>query len=231
MERAAYAAVGAPTTALKALNARLGDLRDTARTSRRELSDELASEIDQWIAEGEEVIDKAMQRIRRSDVVDDVKSAANSTKQAARVGLDRATGPARSVIDSEIDEDLTVVNGIGPSYADKLGRVGVVGVSRLLERTETEEGRAKLAHSSGISEETLASWRAHVDLSRVRGVGDTYQQLLHAAGIWTVDQLAAASPTELAEKMRSGEMPDAPEQTPTEDVIRQWKTAAKNLSD
>lgn len=231
MERAAYAAVGAPSAALKALSARVSDLRDTARTSRRELTDELASEIDEWIAEGEEIVGKAMERFGRSEVIDDVTSSAKSTKRAARIGLDKAKGLARSGIEFEPDEELTVVAGIGPSYADKLNRVGVVGVARLLERTETRDDLEKLVRSSGISEETLTSWRAQVDLSRITGVGESYQHLLHSAGIWTIDQLAAASPTELAEKMRSVEASDVPEQIPTEEVIGQWKTAAKKLSD
>jgi predicted flap endonuclease-1-like 5' DNA nuclease len=231
VEKAAYAAVGAPTAALKALSARVSDMRDTVRSSRKEISEDLANEIDEWINEGEAVIERAMERFRKSDLADDIKSSARSTRQAARVGIDKASGVAQSGLDVIApDEELTVINGIGPSYEAKLDKVGVVGVARFLERTDTEQDLEKLAQSSGISADTLSSWRAQVDLSRIDGIGDSYELVLHRIGIWTMEQLADAKPSEVAEKMGSIEIPDAPDQIPSQSELQSWKREAKKLA-
>lgn len=231
VERAAYVAVGAPTAALKAINARVTDLRETVRSSRQDIGDDLAQEFDQWVAQGEDVVARAMELLRRSDVAEEIKATARSTGQAARVGIEKATGAARSGLNVVApDEELTAITGVGPGYADKLARVGIVGISRFLERTATDEETETLAKSAEISVETLRSWRAQVDLGRIQGVGDSYSDLLHRIGIWTLDDLAAASPAETAAEMRSLEVPDKPDQMPTETVIRQWKTKAKKIA-
>lgn len=231
VEKAAYVAVGAPTAALKALSARVSDMRDTVRSSRKEISDDLANEIDDWINQGEEVIERAMERFRKSDVADDIKTSARSTKKAARIGIDKATGAARSGLDVVApDEDLTVINGIGPSYEAKLNKVGIVGVSRFLERTETQQDLEKLEESSGISVDTLASWREQADLSRISGIGESYELILHRIGIWTMEQLADAKPSEMAEQMQSIDMPDAPDQIPSQNELQSWKREAKKLA-
>lgn len=81
-----------------------------------------------------------------------------------------------------------------------------------------------------MSRESLEGWRSQVDLSRVEGIGDSYQLLLHQVGIWTLEQLAAVSPGELSEAMRSVELPDAPDQVPTESVVKKWKSEARRLN-
>ncbi len=231
VEKAAYVAVGAPTAALKALGARISDLRDTVRSSRREMSEDLAREIDEWISQGEDVVERAMRRFRESDVADELRRQTRSTKKAAQIGVDKAAGAARSGLDAmDPDHELTAINGIGPSNEAKLEKVGVVGISRLIDRTRTREDLEKLAASSGISEDTLAFWRDQVDLTRIGGVGDGYQLLLHRVGIWTMDQLAEVEASELEEQMRSVDAPDKPDQIPSGSEIADWKRAAGRMA-
>lgn len=231
VERAAYAAVGAPTTALKALGARLRDLSDTVRASRHEISGDLAREVDAWIAEGEQVIDRAMRRIRSSEVGNDVRAAVRSTREAARTRVDEAADAvARGVDVVDPDQSLTTINGVGPKYEDQLGNAGVVGISTFLARTTSEADRKDLAATSGVSADKIETWRAQVDLTRVDGVGDANELLLHRAGVWTVDQLATTDPPELARRMRSVTIPDAPGQMPTKSLIERWKQEARRIS-
>lgn len=228
LERAAYAAVGAPTAALKALSARVSDLKDTLRASREEVSSELTHEIDEWIAEGEAVIDRALRRIRSSDVTGDMRAAARTTRKAARKRLDAATSAVQKGMDLiEPDETLTTINGVGPRYRDRLGRAGVVGISSFLDRTATEADRRDLAAASGLSIDMIESWRSQVHLSRIAGVGDAYELLLRRVGVWTLDQLIAAETSELAERMRAVSMPDTPDQLPTESLIERWQKEAR----
>jgi predicted flap endonuclease-1-like 5' DNA nuclease len=229
-EKAAYAAVGAPAAALKALSARVSDLRDTVRTSRQELSSEIAREIDEWIEEGEQVIDRAMTRIRGSDVTDDVRATLRSTRKTARAGIDMtaaAIGRGIGLVDP--DESLTAIKGVGPSYRDQLGKAGITGISSFLVGTATEEDRSNLAAMSGVSADMIETWRAQADLTRIEGVGEANELLLHRAGVWTLDQLVAAEPSVLAREMRSVTLPDVPEQRPAEPLIQRWQQAARGL--
>lgn len=228
VEKAAFVAVGAPTAALKALNARVSDLRDTMKSSRKELSGDLATEIDEWIAEGEKVIERAAERLRSSQLAEEIKESARSTREAARSGMDRAAGVARSGLGAmATDEKVTVIKGIGPGYAERLQTEGIVGVRRFLDRTSTHEGLEDLERSTGIAADTLASWRRKADLGRVPGIGESYQDLLHRSGIWTIDQLVEISASDLVSEMEAAD----PDQAPTQDRVSRWKTEAARLAE
>lgn len=231
VEKAAYVAVGAPVAAVKALSARISDLRDAMRSSSKDMGDELTREMDEWIAEGEDVIARAMKRLRSSDVVDEVRSSAKSTKEAAEVGIEKAASGLHQGLDIiEPDEKLTTINGIGPSYAKQLREAGISGIADFMSQTATGEDISKLAKTTGFSSGTIESWREQVDLSRVNGIGGSYQMLLHRAGVWTLTQLGECDADDLAERLGSVDMPDAPEQTPSIYTVKQWVTKAKKLS-
>lgn len=224
VEKAAFAAVGAPTAALKALNARVSDLRDTMKTSRKELTGDLAAEIDEWIAEGEKVIERAAERFRNTQWAEEMKESARSTREAARTGVKKARSDLGAMI---ADEELTVIKGIGPGYADRLQSEGIVGVSRFLDRTATDEDLEGLARSTGIAADTLVSWRRKADLGRITGIGESYQDLLHRAGIWTIDQLATVPASDLMDDINALD----PEQAPARDQIARWKSEAARLAE
>jgi len=230
-EKAAYVAVGAPVAALKALSVRVSDLRATVRASRQELSSEIARGVDGWIAEGEQVIDRAMTRVRGSDATDDLRAGLRSTRRTARAGIDRtADAISRGIGLIDPDERLTTINGIGPSFRDQLGKAGITGISGFLAATATESDRSNLAATGGVSVDMIETWRAQVDLTRIEGVGEANELFLHRAGVWTLDQLAVAEPSELAREMRSVTRPDAPEQLPGEPLIQRWQQAARGLT-
>lgn len=82
------------------------------------------------------------------------------------------------------------IEGIGPAYQASLAKAGVQTVEALLEKGATRKGRAELAKTSGISETLILKWVNHADLFRVRGVAGQYAELLEAAGVDTVTELA-----------------------------------------
>lgn len=228
VEKAAHVAVGAPVAAIKALSARMSDMREAVRTSRDEMSQDLAREMDEWIAEGERVIDRAMKRLRTSDLSKDVQEGMDTTTEAAQAGIakakqriERGLGP---------DTEMTVVNGIGSSYAAQLNDAGITGVVSFMSATGTKEDMAGLAKSTGFSSGTLESWRNQLDLTRVDGVGGSYKDLLHRTDIWTMSQLADTDPEGLVEDMGKVEdSPSAPDQMPSIYAVRQWVAEAKQL--
>lgn len=97
--------------------------------------------------------------------------------------------------------NLLDVEGIGPVNADKLKRAGVGSTDSLLSMGETPAGRKDLAAKSGISEKLILEWVNHVDLFRIKGVGEEYADLLEEAGVDTVVELAQRKAANLLKTM------------------------------
>ena len=96
---------------------------------------------------------------------------------------------------------LTVVEGIGGTYAAKLIEAGIRTAEALLKAGATPKGRKELAEKSGITEKLILEWVNHVDLFRIKGVGEEYSDLLEEAGVDTVVELAQRKPENLLAKM------------------------------
>lgn len=230
VERAAYAAVGAPIATLKALGARLSEMRDALESSRREMNDDVAREINEWIVEGENVIERAMERLRATGMVDELRSVVESTRRSAQLGVRKATQMIDQGLDVLVpDTELTRINGIGANYESKLVEVGVVGIADFLSATGTEEDIAQLSKLTGFSSGTIESWRDQVALSRVDGIGGAFQRLLRSADVWTLRELSQADPEELTEQLNSLDSPDTSDQMPSIYQVKQWVTEAKSL--
>jgi uncharacterized membrane protein len=90
---------------------------------------------------------------------------------------------------------LKTVEGIGSARAAALAGVGITTTTALLERGATQTGRADIASQSKISEKLIGSWVSAIDLSRVSGVGAQYGELLQAAGVTKVGDLAQQDAT------------------------------------
>lgn len=229
--RAAYAAVGAPSAALKALSAQVSDLKETVKSSRGQLGSDVAREVKAWVREGERVLGRAMQSVRDSKIADEIRSATRSASHAARTGYEKAADIATRPLELvEPDAPLTLINGIGPRFSDQLERAGVSGISSFINRTGTSADIEELAAATGFSASTLTAWRRQVDLARIDGIGDVYLLLLHRNGVWTLDQLANRQTSDLVEALRSDVLPDAPEQLPTETMVKGWRTRARRLA-
>ncbi|MCC6146173.1 MAG: DUF4332 domain-containing protein [Anaerolineaceae bacterium] len=93
------------------------------------------------------------------------------------------------------------IEGIGPVYAEKLKKAGIVTTEALLKQGGTPAGRKALEDQTGISHSLLLEWVNHADLFRVKGVGEEYSDLLEEAGVDTVVELAKRNAENLLEKM------------------------------
>ena len=85
---------------------------------------------------------------------------------------------------------IIAVEGIGEAYARKLNAVGIATTDAFLTRASTREGRSRLADETGISEALILRWANHVDLFRIKGIREQYAELLEAAGVDSVVELA-----------------------------------------
>ena len=93
------------------------------------------------------------------------------------------------------------IQGIGPAYAEKLIAAGITTSDLLLEKGQTPKGRKELEEATGLSSKLILTWVNHADLFRVKGIGPQFAELLEAAGVDTVKELATRSAENLAMKM------------------------------
>jgi predicted flap endonuclease-1-like 5' DNA nuclease len=122
------------------------------------------------------------------------------------------------------------VEGIGEVYAGKLKEVGVDSPQALLERGSTPNGRKELAEATEISPHLILKWVNHVDLYRINGVGSEYADLLEAAGVDTVVELAQRNPANLFEKLSEvNEEKALVRKLPTHTQVEDWVAQAKGL--
>ncbi len=96
---------------------------------------------------------------------------------------------------------LTTIEGIGPKLADKLKAAGVGSVEKLLEHGASKKGRVELAASAGMGEAQVARFVKHADLMRIKGIGGEYAELLEAAGVDSVPELAQRNSDNLHAKI------------------------------
>ncbi len=125
---------------------------------------------------------------------------------------------------------LEAVEGIGPVYAEKLREAGVTTTEQLLAIGGTPEGRKELAEKTGISEKLILEWVNHVDLFRIKGIGEEYADLLEAAGVDTVMELAQRNPENLYKKLQEvNAEKKLVRRLPTLQQVKDWVAQAKQL--
>ena len=95
---------------------------------------------------------------------------------------------------------LTYIEGVGEQYAEQLRAAGVRSTEDLLKKGSTPQGRKELANQTELSEKQLLKWINHCDLFRIKGVGSEYAELLEAAGVDTVPELAQRNAQNLHRK-------------------------------
>lgn len=231
LEKAAYTAVGAPIAAVKALSARLADLRETIMESRSDLSEDLAKEFDSWVAEGERVVGKVLERIRQSGTAEQARVASEQMRERVSKTVEEMRSEMDQALDIvEPEETLETIKGIGPGYAQRFNQAGIAGINAFMVKTQTKEDLQAVASETGFSTDQIADWRDRADLTRVKGVGESYLDLLHRSEIWTVEQFADADAAMIAERIQKLDIPGMPEQLPGEDQISNWIREAKKLA-
>lgn len=126
--------------------------------------------------------------------------------------------------------NIEKVEGIGPVYAQKLSAAGVKTDADILDKAGSAKGREELSAQTGIGASLILKWANHVDLMRVSGIGPQYAELLEAAGVDTVKELAQRNATNLAAKL--GEVNTQKKLSgaaPAQSQVADWIVQAKKL--
>lgn len=96
---------------------------------------------------------------------------------------------------------ISDIEGVGEQYAAKLQKAGIKTTEALLGKGATPKGRAEIEAATGIGHKLILKWVNHADLFRIKGVAGQYAELLEAAGVDTVAELAQRNAENLAAAM------------------------------
>jgi len=126
--------------------------------------------------------------------------------------------------------NLEKVEGIGATYAAKLAEAGITTTDMLLEKGATPAGRKEIAEKADISPKLVLRWINHVDLFRIKGIGEEYADLLEASGVDTVPELAQRNGVNLCTKLAEvNEEKKLTRTLPSESQVIDWIEQAKQL--
>lgn len=126
--------------------------------------------------------------------------------------------------------NISKIEGIGTTYAVKLNQAGISTVERLLSAAASRNGRQDLAEKTGLSEKLILEWVNRADLMRVKGIGEQYSDLLEAAGVDTVKELAFRRPENLHQAlMETNANKRLVRRPPTPSQVQHWVGQAKTL--
>lgn len=125
---------------------------------------------------------------------------------------------------------LVSVEGIGEAYAEKLKAAGVGTTQALLEKGSTPAGRQEIAEMADVSPKLVLEWVNHVDLFRVKGIGEEYADLLEEAGVDTVPELAQRNPENLYQKLQEvNQEKKLVRRPPSQAEVSDWVAQAQGL--
>ena len=125
---------------------------------------------------------------------------------------------------------IDTIEGVGPALTEKFAGAGITTCEALLKAGSNKKGRADLAGKTGLSEVRILKLVNHADLMRIKGIGGEYSELLEAAGVDTVPELAQRSAKNLAAKIAEiNEAKKLVRSVPSESQVEGWIKQAKDL--
>ncbi len=128
------------------------------------------------------------------------------------------------------NRNIEDIEGIGPVIGAKLREAGVKDTDALLAKATTPAARKALAQAAGLSEAQVLKFANMADLYRVKGIGSEYSELLEAAGVDTVPELAQRNAANLTAAMSTAnEQRKLVRRVPTLAEVTAWVDHAKTL--
>jgi len=122
------------------------------------------------------------------------------------------------------------IEGIGEKLGAKLREAGINTTDKMLAGTKTKKQRKDLAESTGISEKLILKFANMADLFRINGIGQEFSELLEAAGVDTVPELATRNAENLTAKMEEvNAEKKLTRRTPSLKEVVKWIEEAKTM--
>ncbi len=86
--------------------------------------------------------------------------------------------------------NIEEIEGVGPVIGQKMRDAGVKTTDDLLSKAGTKKGREVMAEVLGLDAGRMLRFVNHADLMRIKGIGSETSELLEAAGVDSVPELA-----------------------------------------
>lgn len=125
---------------------------------------------------------------------------------------------------------IAKIEGIGPTYAEKLKAVGITNTKKYLEMAKDPAGRKSLEEQTEIDHKRILKWANMADLMRIKGVGEEFSELLEVAGVDTVKELRNRNAANLTKAMKeANDEKKLVRQVPALSNVEKWVAQAKEL--
>jgi predicted flap endonuclease-1-like 5' DNA nuclease len=122
------------------------------------------------------------------------------------------------------------IKGMTAEIEAKLQAAQITKPEQLLQAGATPAGRKDLIAKSGVDGKLLLEFLNQVDLARVKGIGEVFSNLLEAAGVDTVKELAHRVPENLHTKLvEINAAQKLANRAPKVEEIEAWVAEAKAL--
>ncbi len=126
--------------------------------------------------------------------------------------------------------NISAIEGIGAAFGKKFENAGVPSDTELLKQGCDRKGRKALAEKTGIEEHQILKWVNRADLSRIKGIGSEYSDLLEEAGVDTVPELGQRNAENLHVKLEEiNAEKNLVRKMPTLSQVEDWIGQAKEL--
>jgi hypothetical protein len=100
----------------------------------------------------------------------------------------------------------------------------------LLKKGASPQGRQTIASGVGVPEMQVLKWVNEIDLLRIKGLTIPDAQMLNAAGVNMLVELATRDPESLLEKLKTASHTDDPSyKIPSLVQVQNWITQAREL--
>lgn len=125
---------------------------------------------------------------------------------------------------------LRAIAGLDPELVAKLAGIGITDNATLLERGGRPEGRDEICSAAGLDQVKLLQALYWMDLERVDGVSWANANLLTAAGVTTVPDLAFRTAEDLLPQLQraNGEL-GLLKRLPSARAVASWIDHARGL--
>lgn len=224
LKKTAYVAVGLPIDFASRIRSRISAARTSFGGLKDRLGDDARQAFETWVDEGEVLVENLSERAksRRETLQEAIREKTEVLKDIGTSAVATLSEPIVPVSD---------IDGIGPAYAERLARAGVISTRALVERCSSPDGIARLAEQADIPEGLLEDWAADADLTRIDGVGGEHMSLLNALGVASVGMLATLDGATLhAKAVEIDAELDAFDAIPSASTFEKWIALARDLA-
>ncbi|QBR82959.1 DUF4332 domain-containing protein [Legionella israelensis] len=125
---------------------------------------------------------------------------------------------------------LNQIENISVKHASLMENAGIEDQEELLKICSDRKARQQIAEQTGIHVKLILKWTSQADLSRIKGIGDEFAELLVSTGIESAAALAKSDAEHLLEELKlANQKIRLVKHMPSLNQLETWIEQAKTL--